>query len=60
MDDKPYTKDEILDKIQAFVEINKYKPYRSDLEDMLGRSKTTIQRYIEKYDLYEYLNDEFN
>ena len=60
MDDKPYTKDEILDKIQAFVEINKYKPYRSDLEDMLDRSKTTIQRYIEKYDLYEYLNDEFN
>ena len=60
MDDKPYTKDEILDKIQTFVEINKYKPYRSDLENMLDRSKTTIQRYIEKYDLYEYLNDEFN
>ena len=60
MDEKPYTKDEILEKIQAFIKINKYKPYRSDLEDMLDRSKTTIQRYIEKYDLYDCLNDEFN
>lgn len=54
--DTTYTKEEILKIIGEFIHENGELPFRDDLIILLDRSQTTIERYITKYDLYEYIN----
>jgi hypothetical protein len=54
---KPYTKDEIIELIDKFKEQNNNEaPLRSDLCTLLDRGMSTVNRYVEKYNLDEYLN----
>lgn len=58
-DEKPYTKDEILNLIKQFIAEHNDKPYRDELQSLLNRGQSTVERYIHKYNLEEYLNKHF-
>ena len=56
---KPYTKEEILNKISEYKKENGELPFTEDLCDLLDRAITSVRRYIHKYDLYYYINHNF-
>ena len=55
-----YSKDEVIEKINTFININGEKPFTKDLSDMLGLGLTAIYEYIDEYKLREYLNTKFS
>lgn len=57
--DLKYTKEEIIHAIEEFKQENGELPFRDDLITLLDRSQSSITRYIEKYNLEEYLNKSY-
>lgn len=53
------TKEEILKEINEYKEKYNEYPYRYDLCTILNRGYTTINRYIDKYKLYEYIGSSY-
>lgn len=52
-----YSKEEILFRIGEFERENNRKPFRFELEQLLDRGSTSVERYIQRYDLYGEINN---
>ena len=55
----PYTKQEIIYKINEYTNKTGNKPFSDDLCTILDRAYTSVRRYINKYNLEEYLNNTY-
>lgn len=53
---KGYEKEYITKLIEEYKKDNLRLPYRFELEALLSRSQTSVERYIKRYNLYEYIN----
>lgn len=58
-DNNTKTIEDIINAIKEFEKINSRKPFRSELATALGIGITTVNRYVEKYNLYEHLNKKY-
>lgn len=54
-----YSRDEIIDIINRFIEIHNELPYLDDLADVLKLHKYNVKHSIDKYDLWDYINKTF-
>lgn len=51
-----YSKEQVLESIQKYINQNNCKPFTSELAEILGIGMTTMYSYIHNYDLKEYMN----
>lgn len=56
---KKWTEDEIIEKINEYIKINGERPYRYDLCSLLNLSHTSVERWIQRYNLYEYIGSTY-
>ena len=54
-----YSKDEVVNKLNAYTAKNNHKPFIYDIMETLEIGETTAYDYINRYELQEYLNKSF-
>ena len=54
-----YSKDEVANKLNAYIAKNNHKPFIYDIMETLEIGETTAYDYINRYELQEYLNKSF-
>lgn len=54
-----YSKEEVLEKIQKFIQETGDKPFSKELATLLDLGMTAVYEYIENYDLKQYINQKF-